>query len=106
MNTMQKMTNAAMTPSTIRMHRLPAANCCCNSVGSRATMPAKMMSEMPLPTPFSVINSPSHMANTVPAVSEIRTVRVGNQDEPLNSPKFVNTCAPVPLWLLRASICP
>ena len=35
----------------------------------RATMPAKMMSEMPLPMPRSVICSPSHMTKVVPAVS-------------------------------------
>ncbi len=36
----------------------------------RATMPAKMMSEMPLPMPRSVICSPIHMMNAVPAASE------------------------------------
>ena len=39
--------------------------------GSRTTMPAKMMSEMPLPMPFSEICSPSHMISAVPAVSVI-----------------------------------
>ena len=34
-----------------------------------ATMPAKMMSEMPLPMPRSVICSPSHMMKAVPVVS-------------------------------------
>src|SRR4029453_3033346 len=34
--------------------------------GNCATMPAKMMSEMPLPTPRAVICSPSHIRNTVP----------------------------------------
>ncbi len=32
-------------------------------------MPAKMISEMPLPMPRSVICSPSHMMNAVPVVS-------------------------------------
>ena len=32
-------------------------------------MPAKMISEMPLPMPFSEICSPIHMINAVPAVS-------------------------------------
>ena len=31
-------------------------------------MPAKMMSEMPLPMPFSEICSPSHMMRAVPVV--------------------------------------
>ena len=39
--------------------------------GMRATMPAKMISEMPLPMPRSVICSPSHMMKAVPAVSVI-----------------------------------
>ena len=39
------------------------------------TMPAKMMSEMPLPMPRSVICSPSHMMNAVPVVSEIMVSR-------------------------------
>ena len=34
-------------------------------------MPAKMISEMPLPMPRSVICSPIHMMKAVPAVSEI-----------------------------------
>src|SRR5665213_4272702 len=40
--------------------------------GMPTTMPAKISSDMPLPTPRSVICSPSHMMNAVPAVS-VRT---------------------------------
>ena len=36
-------------------------------VGSERTQPAKMMTEMPFPRPFSVIWSPSHMASIAPA---------------------------------------
>ena len=36
-------------------------------------MPAKMMSDMPLPMPRSVICSPSHMTNAVP-VDSVRIV--------------------------------
>ena len=39
--------------------------------GPRATIPAKMISEMPLPTPRSVICSPSHIRNAVPEVRVI-----------------------------------
>ncbi len=39
--------------------------------GMRATMLAKIISEMPLPTPRWVISSPSHITSTVPAVSVI-----------------------------------
>ncbi len=38
-------------------------------------MPAKMMSEMPLPMPRSVICSPIHMMKAVPAASEIMVSR-------------------------------
>ncbi len=41
--------------------------------GKLTTMPAKMMSEMPLPMPRSEICSPSHMTKTVPVV-RVRTV--------------------------------
>ena len=37
--------------------------------GKLTTMPAKMISDMPLPMPRSVICSPSHMMNIVPVVS-------------------------------------
>jgi hypothetical protein len=38
------------------------------ATGIRQTMPEKMMSEIPLPIPRSVICSPSHMMKAVPAV--------------------------------------
>ena len=37
-------------------------------MGSPTTIPAKMISDMPLPIPRSVICSPSHMMNAVPVV--------------------------------------
>ena len=42
--------------------------------GMRATMRAKIISEMPLPMPRWVISSPSHITSMVPAVSVI-TIR-------------------------------
>ena len=38
-------------------------------------MPAKMMIEMPLPRPRSVICSPSHIRNMVPVTSVVTVVR-------------------------------
>ena len=38
--------------------------------GSPTTIPVKMMSDMPLPTPRSLICSPSHIMNAVPVVRE------------------------------------
>ncbi len=46
-------------------------------LGNRATIPAKMMREMPLPIPRSVICSPSHMRNAVPEV-RVMTVMIRN----------------------------
>ena len=43
--------------------------------GSRATMPAKIIKEMPLPMPRSVICSPSHMIKAVPEVNVITVIR-------------------------------
>ena len=42
--------------------------------GKSTTIPAKMISEMPLPMPRSEICSPSHMTKTVPVVM-VRMVR-------------------------------
>ena len=39
--------------------------------GAWLTMPAKMMKLMPLPMPFSVMSSPSHMSTIAPASSVI-----------------------------------
>ena len=46
--------------------------------GRFATMPAKMMSDEPLPMPREVICSPSHIRNMVPPVSVITAVRMKN----------------------------
>ena len=45
--------------------------------GRRATMPAKMIKEIPFPMPRSVICSPNHMINAVPEVKVI-TVMMRN----------------------------
>ena len=44
-------------------------------------MPAKMISEMPLPTPRCVICSPSHIRNIVPPTSVITVVMRKNQPD-------------------------
>ena len=41
-----------------------------------ATIPPKIISEIPLPIPFSVINSPNQTKNIVPAVSVINVATV------------------------------
>ena len=47
--------------------------------GRLATMPAKMISEMPLPTPREVICSPSHIRNMVPPTSVMTVEMRKNQ---------------------------
>ena len=65
-----------------------------------ATMPAKMMSEMPLPMPRSVMRSPSHMMNAVPAVSVItvmkvnQTVSLGTTTCSIPTPVASGRCGP------------
>ncbi len=52
----------------------PSSRVLTRAEGNRATMPLKMISEVPLPTPRWVICSPSHIRKTVPQVSEITVV--------------------------------
>ena len=47
----------------------PSSRVATRACGRLATMPAKMISEMPLPTPRAVICSPSHIRNMVPPTS-------------------------------------
>ena len=49
--------------------------------GISAIMPAKMISEIPLPMPRAVICSPIHISSIVPPVSVTTPVRMKNQDE-------------------------
>ena len=55
---------------------------CCTSWGTRLTIPAKMIKEMPLPIPCSVINSPIQTSTIVPAVKDIRIESVSSQFGP------------------------
>ena len=84
MNTMKAITPTAMIASTARsvLDRAPwrpSSSVPASADGSSATMPAKMMSEIPLPTPRAVICSPSHIKNTVPPTSVITVVTRKNQ---------------------------
>jgi hypothetical protein len=45
-----------------------SSSACTTYCGRTATMPAKMISDTPLPTPRLVICSPSHIRNMVPPV--------------------------------------
>ena len=67
----------------------------CTPCGMRATIEAKISSEIPLPIPRWVISSPIHIRSTVPAVSEI-TIR-----NTLARLKFVITDTPACCSKLR-----
>ena len=62
-------------------------------------MPARMIIEMPLPMPRSVICSPSHIRNIVPAVSVI-TAGTTNDSVPglMTTPWFWNATAAAKPW--------
>ena len=83
MKTMNTMTPHAPGQHGEQREARDRALCACENswktaVGSRATMPAKMISETPLPTPRLVICSPSHIRNMVPPVSVTIVDRMKN----------------------------
>ncbi len=65
-------------------------------------MPAKMMREMPLPMPRSVIRSPSHMMKAVPAVRVITVMKV-NHTVSLGTTTWSISTPPRPGMVLRPS---
>ena len=83
-------TQNAVTPTMMASSRMangpaisPVLTCSIvrpTAPGSPATMPTRMIIEMPLPMPRSVICSPSHIRNIVPVV--MVTVAVNSHDEP------------------------
>ena len=50
--------------------------------GSTAMMPAMMISEAPLPTPYSVISSPIHMTRIAPAIRDEITMKPSRIERP------------------------
>ena len=80
MKTMKVTTPTAMSRNrTMKMPESapvrPSSRSAAKADGMRATMPEKMMSEMPLPTPRAVICSPSHIRKMVPPVRVTTVVR-------------------------------
>ena len=84
-------------PSTLSRSRNP----CASSPGNPATIPANMISEIPFPIPFSVINSPSHTRNMVPATSENKAASVGSSASPVNPTENSTT----PSGLVNTPLC-
>ena len=91
MNTMNATTTSDMT-MTARISPVEIAPCRPSSSvltmaeGNAATMPAKIISEEPLPMPRAVICSPSHIRNMVPPISvstvEMRKNQPGSETVP------------------------
>ena len=63
------------------------------SDGRPDTMPAKMMSEMPLPMPRSVMSSPIQTSSIVPPTKLTTMVSVSNEPSPKKLTGKVNTPA-------------
>ena len=69
------------------------------SAGIRAAIEVKISTDMPLPIPFSVSSSPSHMMTAVPAVSVMtRTTVVHTESDGMMSCEQLGNS-----WPLRAS---
>ena len=53
---------------------LPSSNVVTNALGISATIPAKIIKDIPLPIPLWVICSPNHIRNIVPATIVVTVV--------------------------------
>ena len=76
MNTIDTIVTSAIAshrimPNQLRLPLFASENVWPSWVGNRSTMPTKMISDTPLPMPLSVICSPSHIRNSVPATNAI-----------------------------------
>ena len=76
-------TSATMTTTTMPTMPVSLWRTWLKRVGKLATIPPKMISESPFPTPFSVISSPSQIRNMVPAVREMTAESVGSKSSPV-----------------------
>ena len=90
--TTRAMKNGVISPEPTSLNVLITAE------GSPATMPEKMMREIPFPIPRSVICSPSHIRNAVPAV-RVMTASSRNPQPPMGT-----TMAPPGLAILSRPI--
>ncbi len=76
------------------------------AAGNPDTMLEKISSEMPLPTPRSVICSPSHIMNSAPVTSVV-TATKWNAKPVLNaSPWFASVAASAEPWISETSSVP
>ena len=66
------------------------------ALGSPATIPAKMMMEIPLPRPRSVICSPSHIRNIVPVTRLTAQVKRNMKPGARTSPAWLSRATAIP----------
>ena len=57
---------------------LPSSKVEAKALGISATIPEKIINEIPLPTPLKVICSPSHIRKVVPATNEMVVVNLND----------------------------
>ena len=89
------MAKTPKTAKTARAARLGESMNVPIAWGARPTMPAKMMKLIPLPIPFSVMSSPSHISRMEPAVRVTIWVSVSKD---ARSKRVLRT----PAWLRTA----
>ena len=99
-------TTKAVTSITIAMMKIadrgPIApvetnwNKTLTAAGSPATIPAKIMIEMPLPMPRSVICSPNHIRNIVPVTREITQTLRKKKPGSMTRPGCVSRATAIP----------
>ena len=65
---------------------LPNSKVEANALGISATIPEKIINEIPLPTPLNVICSPNHIKKVVPATKDMVVVILN--DVPGSTTKF------------------
>ena len=75
--------------------------------GRPATMPAKMIIEMPLPRPRSVICSPSHMRNMVPVMRVTTVTRRNARPGSITRPGCASSATEMPsAWKAASTTVP
>ena len=84
MKTINAITPTAISTSSImnaadRAPVLPSSRVPANACGRLATIPAKIIKDIPLPIPRAVICSPSHIKKTVPPTKVITVVALKNK---------------------------
>ena len=105
MNTMNAITNTASTMKPTMKNGdsapvRPRSSSEASAVGRLATMPAMMISEVPLPTPRAVICSPIHIRNMVPPTS------VMTQEKRKNQPGSITAAPKLPRMLSSPTAMP